>query len=557
MATRGDAPSRDDGDSDAVGGAEQPNESPIPAPFVPGLELSERYYREVVRPILEHDFPELRYAVALVGHCSDVLGYDTPRSIDHHWGPRLQLFLTEADHPHEHAAVDAALRRELPLEFLGFPTSFSPPDEVGVRLMRRLASGPVEHMVELVTVGGYCRYFLGVEPEAPLGPLDWLTFPEQELLGLTAGRVFHDGTGELTALRRKLRYYPDDLWRYLLAVQWQRVAQQESFVGRCGEVGDEAGSAIIAADLVRDLMRLCFLMERTYAPYAKWRGTAFARLASGPALLPLLRRALAANSWREREAALGAAYVAVAERHNRLGITEPLPAALTLYYDRPFRVIDAVGASSWRSAPPSATRRCWPCRPTSAASTSSSIRRTSSPARRSVPACATSGSVDVRLLVPVFGVPSPRWHPRAGVAANRRGRPGPGRESPVSPVADERERWLPAACAIAARAFGPDEPCDVEAVPDGVSTVVYRVRRGAETFYLRVLPEVLVHRTLRGLGVRVPDVLCYEPRDSRTGRSVPRTTVIPGRPLARAGLGAATRDSSPPTQMTKLRLCPS
>jgi len=135
----------------------------------------------------------------------------------------------------------------------------------------------------------------------------------------------------------------------------------------------------------------------------------------------------------------------------------------------------------------------------------------------------------------------------------------------VSPVADERERWLPAACAIAARAFGPDEPCDVEAVPDGVSAVVYRVRRGAETFYLRVLPEVdatfapevLVHRTLRGLGVRVPDVLCYEPRDSRTGRSVPRTTVIPGRPLARAGLGAATRDSSPPTQMTKLRLCPS
>ncbi|HET9015109.1 MAG TPA: DUF4037 domain-containing protein, partial [Thermomicrobiaceae bacterium] len=340
MATRRDGPASGDGGAAGAREPEEPNASPIPAPFVPGLELSERYYREAVRPVLDRHFPGLRYAAALVGHCSDVLGYDTPRSADHHWGPRLQLFLPEADGPDLGAAVDAALRRELPLEFLGFPTSFTPPDEIGVRLMRRVASGPVEHMVELVTVGGYCRYFLGVEPDATLGLLDWLSFPEQELLGLTTGRVFHDGRGELTALRRRLRYYPDDLWRYLLAVQWRRVAQQEAFVGRCGEVGDEAGSAIVAADLARDLMRLGFLMERTYAPYAKWLGTSFARLDCGPALLPPLRRALAATSWREREAVLGQACVALAERHNRLGITEPLPAALAPYYGRPFLVIN-------------------------------------------------------------------------------------------------------------------------------------------------------------------------------------------------------------------------
>ena len=54
-----------------------------------------------------------------------------------------------------------------------------------------------------------------------------------------------------------------------------RLAQEESFPGRCGEGGDEVGSRINAARLVRDVMRMCFLLERRYAPYGKGLGTAF------------------------------------------------------------------------------------------------------------------------------------------------------------------------------------------------------------------------------------------------------------------------------------------
>ena len=43
-------------------------------------------------------------------------------------------------------------------------------------------------------------------------------------------------------------------------------------------MGDELGSAVLGARLVESAMRLAFLMERTYAPYVKWFGTAFARL---------------------------------------------------------------------------------------------------------------------------------------------------------------------------------------------------------------------------------------------------------------------------------------
>ena len=51
-------------------------------------------------------------------------------------------------------------------------------------------------------------------------------------------------------------------------------------MGWAGFVGDEIGSALMGSRLVRDIMRLAFLMEREYIPYAKWFGTAFTQLNS-------------------------------------------------------------------------------------------------------------------------------------------------------------------------------------------------------------------------------------------------------------------------------------
>jgi hypothetical protein len=65
--------------------------------FVPGLRLAGEFHAAVVRPLLDQAFPGLRYAAALIGAGSEVLGFDTDRSTDHDWGPRLQLFLGEED----------------------------------------------------------------------------------------------------------------------------------------------------------------------------------------------------------------------------------------------------------------------------------------------------------------------------------------------------------------------------------------------------------------------------------------------------------------------------
>jgi hypothetical protein len=209
-----------------------------------------------------------------------------------------------------------------------------------VRLPLRTGAGPVEHKVEPTTLPRFLRTRLGTDSAFDLDVVDWLLCSEQGLLEVTAGAVFHDGLGEVERARAALGYYPRDVWLYLLASQWARIAQQEAFVGRWGVVGEEVGSALVAAALVRDVMRLGFLMERRYAPYSKWFGSAFARLSCAAALQPHLDATLAAGSWREREAHLCRAYECVAAMHNDLGITESVSPQVSRYYGRPFLVIN-------------------------------------------------------------------------------------------------------------------------------------------------------------------------------------------------------------------------
>jgi hypothetical protein len=147
--------------------------------------------------------------------------------------------------------------------------------------------------------------------------------------------------GVLDPLRAKLAWYPDDVWRYLLAAQWGRISQQEAFVGRTGEVGDDLGSALVASDLVRDLMQLCFLFERRYAPYSKWFGTAFARLACAPQMLPHLHGVLAARDWQERERHLCPAYEFAASMQNDLYIAPEVEPTVRHFHTRPFLVLHA------------------------------------------------------------------------------------------------------------------------------------------------------------------------------------------------------------------------
>ena len=96
--------------------------------------------------------------------------------------------------------------------------------------------------------------------------------------------------------------------------------------------------------------------------------------------------------------------------------------------------------------------------------------------------------------------------------------------------------------ALLRRAFGPTTTISYQRTPDGVSTQVYRLNRGAEVFYLRIAEEpqetlavdAELLRQLRRLGVRVPDPVYLERLAPVITRSVLITTEMPGQPLAQA-----------------------
>jgi hypothetical protein len=301
-------------------------------PFIPGLELCKSFYDQAIKPILQSHFARLDHSAALLNFGSDVLGFDTPRSRDHGWGPRCQIFLKEADFDLLHEQISRVLGENLPFEFRGYPTNFHD------NTMQATRTRPINHWVWITTANRFFQEHLGVNPANPIPDLDWLLIPPQRLRLIAAGGIFQDGLHELEPARKVLAWYPRDVWLYQIAAQWRRIAQEEPFMARCGEAGDELGSRLVAARMAWETMRLCFLLERQYPPYAKWFGTAFSRLKCSPELSPMLRLAMHGDDWRQREAGLSDAYLAVSRMHNSIGLTEPVEPAITAFHARPYRV---------------------------------------------------------------------------------------------------------------------------------------------------------------------------------------------------------------------------
>jgi hypothetical protein len=183
------------------------------------------------------------------------------------------------------------------------------------------------------------RVEIGFDPLERVTVADWLVTPTQQLLRVTAGAVFADPIGDLTAAREALRWYPHDVWLLAMAGEWRRVAELEHLMGRAGSRGDELGSRLIGARLVEALMRIGFLQARRYAPYPKWFGSAYALL--GRPEQQALEAALAASGWQEREAALVDALRAAAVAHNELAVTPPVDPEPRQFHGRPLRVLDA------------------------------------------------------------------------------------------------------------------------------------------------------------------------------------------------------------------------
>ncbi|MGC1209244.1 MAG: DUF4037 domain-containing protein, partial [Ornithinimicrobium sp.] len=289
-----------------------------------GIDLARVYWSQVVRPVLDEHCASIRRAAARIGGGSDVLGLDDQMSRDHDWGLRLQLFVSDGDV----ATVLDVLRTHLPNEFAGLPTRFAFTGQDEATLA-----------VDVLSVDGLVSTHLGFDPRIDPTPLDWLSLTGQAALEITAGEVFDDSDDELTSLRQALVWYPDDVWRYVVACDWQRLDQELPLMGRAAGRGDELGSRLIAARLVDITIHLAFVLCRQWAPYSKWRGTMFRALAVPTKLGEALHNVLTANDPRSRADRLVVALSLLARIQRANGLPSADPVCIP-FWDRPYVQVD-------------------------------------------------------------------------------------------------------------------------------------------------------------------------------------------------------------------------
>ena len=242
-----------------------------------GAECSRLYYEHLVGPAVDARWPGLPRAAGRLG---EWFGCPRPRR-RRLTGPRLGPETQPSG-----VGGHGRSRRRVPggdpsQSFEGLPTRFSTTWDAHRR-----------HRVQVQDVASFVHSRTGVDPRDPLSTDDWLMLTGQAVLEVTAGPVFVDTDGALTAARAALCWYPDEVWKYVIAADWARLAQKLPFVGRTAEVGDDLGSRVITARLVEVATHLAHLVDRHWPPYSKWLGTSLTRLPRSHVVAEPLARAL-------------------------------------------------------------------------------------------------------------------------------------------------------------------------------------------------------------------------------------------------------------------------
>lgn len=161
--------------------------------FIPGATLARRLFEEAVRPLMAEHMPGVPYAAGLVGPGSDVLGYDTARSMDHDWGPRLVIVLSSDDLPAWGDRLGDVFREHLPSTIAGFPTRYGQfADDPGITYM---AVDGATHRIRIMSHADLLRGLLGIDDASEIDAEFWLTVTGQQILEMTAGPVFHRRCG--------------------------------------------------------------------------------------------------------------------------------------------------------------------------------------------------------------------------------------------------------------------------------------------------------------------------------------------------------------------------
>ena len=224
-----------------------------------GLELAEKFYKEFGESMLNESFSHMLpyIAVGLMGSGSECYGYDDDISQDHDFEPGFCVFIPDENIVDSKSAFE--LERaysKLPKEFMGF---------------KRATVSPVggnRHGV--IRIGDFIEAKTGSR-NGDLSVGQWFSVPEYSLSEAVNGAVFSDNYGELTAVREKLKYFPEDIRLKKLAGNLLLMAQSGQYnYNRCISRGETAAAQLALFEFVKSAINVFFLINKKYMPYYKW-----------------------------------------------------------------------------------------------------------------------------------------------------------------------------------------------------------------------------------------------------------------------------------------------
>lgn len=299
-----------------------------------GLDLSEEFYWEIVRPIIACRFPQLleKHAAGLIGYGSDVLGYDDDLSRDHEWGARCYIWLLDSDYDEYATSLNQAFDEEVPILFKGYPSRFSV-DEFNEVLVPYNGKSNIHH-IAITSVSRHMRIQLGLHT-SQLSIYDWLVIPEQKLIEWTRGKIFTDPVGEITEARMTLSYLPEDVWRYKLKYAWS--AFRSLYVAGLTDIRGESLSARLFLNrMVEKAIQLVFLYNKRYRPGTyKWISKELAQISPlAIELIEHLEGILMEPCVTKAVEQMEGVLAILVKQHNDMKLTEYIELEPPLFYAR-------------------------------------------------------------------------------------------------------------------------------------------------------------------------------------------------------------------------------
>jgi hypothetical protein len=254
------------------------------------IDISRDFFNEHVLPVLQREFPAQTQHMTLgvFGYGSEVLRLDDEYSRDHHWGLRINALLPEAMYREHADALLRTLAAHLPARYQG----------------HSLREGYTKWAgLELTSLESYLQRTIGLT-HAPQTYADWLSIPEEDIIHIVAGEIWHDPAGRFSAVRNTLQgYYPEPVRLRRLAHWCRFFSGMGTYALRRAILRDNAFYAVTRfANAIRLGMQMAFLLDKQYFPYDKWLYHFFTRLPRmGPRMQPLVDEAVQlATPWQRK-----------------------------------------------------------------------------------------------------------------------------------------------------------------------------------------------------------------------------------------------------------------